>query len=134
GNDTIQQGSHSSVKVSLLPSNATVKTVKIASTNESVATVNDIVYDEQSGITSFTVYGNGVGTAQIIVFSSDERVSASYDITVEKRPEAKPEPTNKPVETPAASMPPASAEPTDQPTVTLPPATATPSASSLQFK
>ncbi|CAM3403725.1 glycoside hydrolase family 9 protein [Marinicrinis lubricantis] len=75
-------GETKTVTASVQPSNATFKQLVVTAADSNVATVTNVVYNEQTGKTSFSVTANNVGQTEVRVQSIDGRISAIYEVDV----------------------------------------------------
>ncbi|WP_438350405.1 glycosyl hydrolase 53 family protein [Paenibacillus sp. FA6] len=79
------------------------KTIIFESDNKQIATVTDVVYEQDTGITSVTVNAIGPGRAIISAIAVDGGASAQFSLSVNGVPEPNPEPNPDP--TPSPSVP-----------------------------
>ena len=83
--DTLQVGDTTLLVATIIPSNATNKTVRFTSSDPSVATVTNAVYDPLTGTTSVVVTGVSKGKATITVTTIDGKKTAVFNVKVKKK-------------------------------------------------
>lgn len=81
-NVTMPIGQTKKVTASVTPGDAAFKKLQVASTDESVAKVSDVTYNETTGITDFNITAVSTGRTEITVQSIDGRIQAKSQIEV----------------------------------------------------
>ncbi|WP_223869046.1 glycoside hydrolase family 9 protein [Paenibacillus sp. UASWS1643] len=95
---TLSVGKTIKVKASVTPNNASFKKLQVISADKSIAAVSDVTYNEDSGVTEFTVTAVSEGKTVVIVQSLDDRIQTKYAIEVirEKDGSSNPSPGTNP--------------------------------------
>ncbi|RPK31412.1 glycoside hydrolase family 9 protein [Paenibacillus xylanexedens] len=87
---TLPVGKTSRVTASVTPSNASFKKLQAASTDTSIATVSNVTYNAETGVTEFMVTAVNEGKAEVAVETLDGRIQAKYAIEVVRVPSSNP--------------------------------------------
>ncbi len=81
-NGKLYVGETTKVTATVTPNDASFKKLRIASADENVAKVSNVIYKEETGITAFNVTAVNKGNTEILVESLDGRIQASYQVEV----------------------------------------------------
>ncbi|CAH1220668.1 hypothetical protein PAECIP111892_04892 [Paenibacillus auburnensis] len=111
-------GETTKVTAHVTPSNASFKKLQAASADNSIATVSNVTYNGETGITEFTVTAVNAGKTEVTVQSLDGRIQTKYTIEVvagnnSSDPDPDPNPVPSPDPTPTPSPAPSPTPVTD---------------------
>lgn len=109
---TFEIGETKKVTATVMPVEASDKRVQVASLDENIAKVSNVVYSEDTGLTSFEVTAMNKGRTEIKVQSMEGHIEAKYQVEVVSSgsgstPVPTPSPTPDPTSSPEPTVTPA---------------------------